>query len=131
MVDFPTSWCGAGRRFFDPGGRPGPGLPGFGALAGLGTVAWMFRKPRRTRAGVSRPGERAVHLSGRDTALLRCAFPERHRSMVRMFRWGSEGEREVVECHAEPVPAGDFGGDVVVATAEILHEGVTGGEDPR
>jgi hypothetical protein len=27
----PTSWRRAGRRFFDPGGRPGPGLPGFGA----------------------------------------------------------------------------------------------------
>ena len=27
----PTSWRGAGGRLFDPGGRPGPGLPGFGA----------------------------------------------------------------------------------------------------
>jgi hypothetical protein len=25
---FPTSWRGAGWRFFEPGGRPGPGLPG-------------------------------------------------------------------------------------------------------
>jgi len=31
----PTSWRVAGRRFFDPGGRPGPGLEGFGALATL------------------------------------------------------------------------------------------------
>jgi hypothetical protein len=34
---------------------------------------------------------------------------------------------EVVECHAEPVVAGDFGSDVVVAAAQVLHEGMTGG----
>ena len=56
FVVLPTSWRGAGRRFFDPGGRPGPGLPGFGASAGQGMVVWMFLNPRRTRAGVSRPG---------------------------------------------------------------------------
>ena len=27
--------------------------------------------------------------------------------------------------------AGDVGGDVVVAAAQVLHEGVTGGEGPR
>jgi hypothetical protein len=43
---------------------------------------------------------------------------------------GSDGEREVVECRAEPV-AGDFGSDVVVTAAQILHDGVTGGEAPR
>ena len=37
-------------------GRPGPGLPGFGAPAGRVAFARMFRNPRRTRAGVSRPG---------------------------------------------------------------------------
>ena len=42
---------------------------------------------------------------------------------------GSDGEREVVECHAEPVVAGDFGSDVVVAAAQVLHEGMPGGED--
>ena len=31
----------------------------------------------------------------------------------------------------EPVPAGHFGSDVVVAAAEILHEGVAGGQNPR
>ena len=36
--------------------RPGPGLPGFGALARTGSVRWRLRKPRRTRAGVRRPG---------------------------------------------------------------------------
>jgi hypothetical protein len=29
------------------------------------------------------------------------------------------------------VAAGDAGGNAAVATAQILHEGVTGGEDPR
>ena len=53
---FPTSWRGAGCRLVDPGGRPGPGLPGFGAPARQGRAWWMFRNPRRTRAGVSRPG---------------------------------------------------------------------------
>jgi len=37
-------------------GRPGPGLPGFGAPTGQVIFARMFRNPRRTRAGVSRPG---------------------------------------------------------------------------
>jgi hypothetical protein len=36
-----------------------------------------------------------------------------------------------VEGEAEPVVVGDVGGDVVVAAAQILHEGMTGGEDPR
>ena len=44
---------------------------------------------------------------------------------------GSDGEREVVECRAEPGAAGDFGSDLVVTAAQILHDGVTGGEDPR
>jgi hypothetical protein len=55
LTVLPTSWRVAGRRFFDPGGRPGPGLPGFGALARAGSAWQMFRNPRRTRAGVSRP----------------------------------------------------------------------------
>ena len=44
---------------------------------------------------------------------------------------GSDGEREVLKSHAEPVAAGSLGGDVVVTAAQILHEGMTGGEDPR
>ena len=40
----------------EPGGRPGPGRLDFGALAGSRVVGRMFRNPRRTRAGVSRPG---------------------------------------------------------------------------
>src|SRR4051794_25936814 len=31
----PTSCWVAGRRFFEPGGLPGPGRDGFGALAGV------------------------------------------------------------------------------------------------
>ena len=31
---------------------------------------------------------------------------------------------------AEPVVAGNFGREVVVTAAQILHEGVAGGEDP-
>jgi hypothetical protein len=47
-----------------------------------------------------------------------------------MLRW-SDGECEVVEGGAEPVAVRDVGGDVVVAAAEVLHERVPGGEDPR
>lgn len=56
MVVFPALWRGAGRRFFDPGGRPGPDLPGLGALAGqrnrmLGLrllLDWLSDQPGRT-----------------------------------------------------------------------------------
>src|SRR5215472_16736127 len=51
LAVLPTSWRVAGRRFFDPGGRPGPGLAGFGAPAGTGSIWRRFRNPRRTRAG--------------------------------------------------------------------------------
>ena len=44
---------------------------------------------------------------------------------------GSDSEREVVEGDTQPVAAGDVGGDVIVAAAQVLHEGVTGGEGPR
>ena len=47
-----------------------------------------------------------------------------------MLRW-SDGECQVVESDAEPVSAGGVGGDVVVAAAQVLHEGVTDGEGPR
>jgi hypothetical protein len=79
---FPTSWRVAGRRFFDPGGRLGPGLPGFGAPAGQPAVARMFRNPRRTRGGEpagrgrafpgaaevcgQRPGEPELGVAGED-----------------------------------------------------------------
>jgi len=43
----------------------------------------------------------------------------------------SDGEGEVVEGDAGPVAGRDFGGDVVVAAAQVLHEGMPGGEDPR
>jgi hypothetical protein len=43
LTVLPTSWRVAGRRFFDPAGRPGPGLEGFGALAGTGSIWRRFR----------------------------------------------------------------------------------------
>ena len=44
---------------------------------------------------------------------------------------GSDGRHEIVERDAQPVAARSFGSDFIVATAEILHEGMTGGESPR
>ena len=44
---------------------------------------------------------------------------------------GSESECKVVEGDAEPVLDRDVGGDVVVAAAEVLDEGMSGGKDPR
>jgi hypothetical protein len=43
----------AGRRFFEPGGLPGPGLAGFWRAGGEGDRRADFRNPRRTRAGLS------------------------------------------------------------------------------
>ena len=43
----------------------------------------------------------------------------------------SDGDRELVEGLAEPVAVGYVGGDLVVAAAEVLDEGVPGGDDPR
>jgi hypothetical protein len=43
----------------EPGGLPGPGLPGFGAAVRAGSVPWMARNPRRTRRagpGAARAG---------------------------------------------------------------------------
>ena len=55
--------------------------------------------------------------------------PESQSRIARMLRW-SDGDCEVVEGDAEPVVSVDVGGDVVVAAAQVLHEGVTGGHDP-
>src|ERR1019366_7449868 len=55
--------------------------------------------------------------------------PESQSRIARMLRW-SDGDGEVVEGDAEPVVSLDVGGDVVVAAAQVLHEGVTGGQDP-
>jgi hypothetical protein len=43
LTVFPTSHRVAGRRFFDPAGRPGLGREGFGALAGTGRSWRMLR----------------------------------------------------------------------------------------
>ena len=43
----------------------------------------------------------------------------------------SDGSRRLVEGHAEPVADGNLDGEFVVAAAQVLDEGVTGGENPR
>ncbi|ETT24309.1 hypothetical protein RR21198_4839 [Rhodococcus rhodochrous ATCC 21198] len=58
LTRLPAWKYGAGRVFFEPKGRPGPGREGLGAPAGVGIVRQMHRHPRRTRARVSRPGGR-------------------------------------------------------------------------
>lgn len=63
-------------------------------------------------------------------AVLRCAFSRTESGCDPIAPLGSDGEDEVIECHAEPVAAGDFSSDVVVAAPEILHEGMASGEDP-
>jgi hypothetical protein len=49
--------------------------------------------------------------------------------------WGrclrSDRQSEVIEGDAELVPVVLVGSDVVVGAAQVLHEGVTGSEDPR
>jgi hypothetical protein len=42
----------------------------------------------------------------------------------------SDGGRELVEGHAEPVAVGGVGGEFVVAAADVLHERMAGGQDP-
>jgi len=44
---------------------------------------------------------------------------------------GSDGGCEAVKGDAEAVAAGGVGGDLVVAAAQGLDEGMTGGQDPR
>lgn len=55
---------GAGGRFFEPSGRPGPGQVGFGAPVGVPVFAHTFLNPRLTQAGVSLFGS-AGHSHGR------------------------------------------------------------------
>ena len=56
LTVLPTSWRGAGLGFLSRVGVRGQVVLGFGAPAGRAVFARMFRNPRRTRAGVSRPG---------------------------------------------------------------------------
>jgi hypothetical protein len=69
LVVFSTSWRGAGWRFFDPGGPPGPGLPGFGAPSGQQTFARMLLRDlcagrREGCAGLA--AEHVINQAGRD-----------------------------------------------------------------
>jgi hypothetical protein len=43
----------------------------------------------------------------------------------------SDAERELLECGADPVSWRLFGNDLVVAAAQVLHEGVAGGDGAR
>jgi len=43
----------------------------------------------------------------------------------------SDGARELVEGHAEPVADRDVGAEFVVAASDVLHERMTGGQDPH
>jgi len=56
-------------------------------------------------------------------------------SLAASERWAayfrSDCHSELVEDGAEPVAGGEVGGDVVVAAAQVLHKGVTSGENPR
>src|SRR4051794_35525211 len=63
LTVLPTSWLMVGRWLREPGGRPGPGRLGFGALAGRVVVARMFRKARRTR-GRGQPARPSGSLPG-------------------------------------------------------------------
>jgi hypothetical protein len=74
---------------------------------------------RWTRAGRRLPGAVALR------------HPLQGQGMITWMLSGSDGGCEVVEGDAEPVMAGYVGGDVVMAAAQVLHEGVPGGEDPR
>jgi hypothetical protein len=43
----------------------------------------------------------------------------------------SDDHRELVECCADPVAGWDVGGEFVVAAAEVLDQGMPGGQGPR
>lgn len=58
----------AGRRIFEQSGLPGPGVGGFGARVGQCRCGRRFRNPRRTRAGVSRPGSAGFSHGRRKSA---------------------------------------------------------------
>src|SRR5450755_4146145 len=51
-------------------------------------------------------------------------------ALTGMTGW-SDCRRELVEGFVEPVAGEGAGGEFVVAAADVLDEGVTGGEDPR
>ena len=43
----------------------------------------------------------------------------------------SDDDRELVEGDAEPVAGGNVGGELVVTAADVLHQSMPGGHDPR
>ena len=67
---------------------------------------------------------------GSGGALLRCGIPRQRPRMIRML-CGSDRGCEAVKGDPEPVAGRDVGGDLVAAAAQVLDEGMTGGQDPR
>lgn len=68
LTVLPTSYRVAGCWFFEPSGLPGPGRLGLGARAGQGKFVRRLLNPRRTRAGVSRPGSAGFSQGRRRSA---------------------------------------------------------------
>jgi hypothetical protein len=115
----PVAWAIEGTRHY------GLGLARYLASQGQ-QVAEIdaTRHVGRRRAGKSDPIDAVRAARERHCCVASSLGQRRHDPDVRL---GSNAEREVVECHSELVTGGDFGGDLVVAAAQILHEGMTGG----
>ncbi len=75
------------------------------------------------------PVQRRKILGGAINGTVALGDPWQRRALACVLR--SDCHSELVEDRAEPVAGGDVKGDVVVAAAQILHEGMTGGKDPR
>jgi hypothetical protein len=108
--------CPASQQFQEQAGQPAGGLrPGSGQLI----------PPAAAAAPPSAPDRCSVPAR----ALLHCAMSAQPRSTGSVR--GSDHQRELVEDHAQLAAVRGIGGDVVVAAAEVLHQCMTGGEDPR
>ena len=110
--------------------RPKAGKLAFPQLAAKVTcwlTEWWSPVQISARLRIEFPGDPMMNVSHEGTVAL-CHLCT-GQSMIGMLRW-SDGECQVVEDDAKPVSAGGVGGDVVVAAAQVLHEGVTDGEGP-
>jgi len=92
------------------------GASGLTAMARFGP---RRADPRPRPAGHGRHGTVALSHP--------CTRPEHDHLVLRR----SDGDCKVVEGDAEPVAVVGVGCDIVVPAAQVLHEGMTGGEDPR
>jgi hypothetical protein len=76
-------------------------------------------------------------------ALLERTVRQRHAALLRWckqtvlgpgspaVRYWSEDQGQLVECDADPILHGQVGGDREVAAAQVLHEGMSGGDGAR